>query len=40
MLFLLLLGMVGYILWYVADRRAKMRPAPPGAAKTVAPGKD
>jgi hypothetical protein len=29
----LLLAMVGYVLWYVIDRRARMRATPPAAAQ-------
>jgi len=34
----LLLGMMGFVVWYVIDRRAKMRlPATPAAAVNAAP---
>jgi hypothetical protein len=33
----LLAGMAGYVLWYVIDRRAKMRAAPPVAVQPAAP---
>lgn len=34
----LFVGMAGFVLWYVADRRAKNRAAPPPAAtRTLAP---
>ena len=36
-LFVLLVGAMGFVLWYVIDRRAKMRPTPPIAAKPVTP---
>ncbi len=32
----LLVGAMGFVLWYVIDRRAKNRAAPP-AARTLAP---
>ncbi len=37
----LLLGMIGFVLWYVVDRRAKNRlPGnPPAAAQPVQPGR-
>jgi hypothetical protein len=36
-LLVLLLGMAGYVLWYVIDRRARTRAAPPVATKPVPP---
>lgn len=36
-LLLLLVGAMGFVLWYVIDRRAKNRAAPPTAARTLAP---
>ncbi len=33
----LLVGMIGYVLWYVVDRRARMRAAPPVAGQLAAP---
>lgn len=37
-LLVLLLGMMGFVIWYVIDRRAKMRlPATPAAAVNAAP---
>ena len=35
----LLVGMMGFVLWYVIDRRAKMRAAPPATAQPAEPGK-
>ncbi len=36
-LFALLVGAMAFVLWYVIDRRAKNRAAPPVAARTLAP---
>ncbi|MFZ5497095.1 MAG: hypothetical protein ACOZE5_17385 [Verrucomicrobiota bacterium] len=36
-LLVLLVGAMGFVLWYVIDRRAKNRAAPPPAARTLAP---
>jgi hypothetical protein len=33
----LLLGAMAFVLWYVIDRRAKNRAAPPAAARTLSP---
>jgi zona occludens toxin (predicted ATPase) len=33
----LLIGMMGYVLWYVIDRRAKLHAAPPAGAQPVTP---
>lgn len=33
----LLVGAMGFVLWYVIDRRAKNRAAPPPAARNLAP---
>jgi hypothetical protein len=33
----LLAGMIGYVLWYVIDRRARLRAAQPVAVKPVPP---
>ena len=37
MLAVLLLGMIGYVLWYVIDRRARLRATPPVAVRPVPP---
>lgn len=37
MLLVLLAGMMGFVLWYVIDRRAKMKAPPPVATQPVAP---
>jgi len=37
LLIALFLGMVAFVLWYVIDRRAKNRAAPPVATRTLAP---
>ena len=39
LLLVLLVGMMGFVLWYVIDRRAKMRAAPPATAQPAEPGK-
>ncbi len=36
-LFALLVAAMAFVLWYVIDRRAKNRTAPPAAARTLAP---
>lgn len=36
-LLVLLVGAMGFVLWYVIDRRAKNRAAPPPAERTLAP---
>lgn len=36
-LLVLLVGAMAFVLWYVVDRRAKNRAAPPPAARTLAP---
>ena len=36
-LLVLLVGAMAFVLWYVVDRRAKNRAAPPVAARTLAP---
>ncbi len=36
-LFVLLVGAMGFVLWYVIDRRAKMQAPPPVATKPVKP---
>jgi hypothetical protein len=36
-LLVLLVGAMGFVLWYVIDRRAKNRAAPPPAARHLAP---
>jgi Na+-transporting methylmalonyl-CoA/oxaloacetate decarboxylase gamma subunit len=36
-LFVLLIAAMVFVLWYVIDRRAKNRAAPPVAARTLAP---
>lgn len=33
----LFVGMAGFVLWYVIDRRAQNRAAPPAATPTLAP---
>ena len=33
----LLVGMMGFVLWYVIDRRAKQRAMPPVAARPITP---
>ncbi len=33
----LFVGMAGFVLWYVFDRRAKNRVTPPAATRTLAP---
>ena len=33
----LFVGMAGFVLWYVFDRRAKNRVTPPTATRTLAP---
>lgn len=33
----LLVGAMGFVLWYVIDRRAKNHAAPPAATRTLAP---
>jgi hypothetical protein len=37
-LIVLFVGMAGFVLWYVADRRAKNRASPPAAATSRTPG--
>lgn len=37
LLLTLLVAAMGFVLWYVVDRRAKNRAAPPAAARTPAP---
>lgn len=37
LLLALLVGAMGFVLWYVIDRRAKNRAAPPAASHTLAP---
>ncbi|HKB56409.1 MAG TPA: hypothetical protein VKC51_02370 [Lacunisphaera sp.] len=36
-LFVLLVGAMGFVLWYVIDRRARMQAPPPVAARPVTP---
>lgn len=36
-LLVLLVGAMGFVLWYVIDRRARNRAAPEPAARTLAP---
>ena len=38
-LLVLLAGMMGFVLWYVIDRRAKNRAAPPATAQSLTPAK-
>ena len=38
-LLVLLAGMMGFVLWYVIDRRAKNRAMPPATAQQVTPKK-
>ena len=38
-LLVLLAGMMGFVLWYVIDRRAKNRAAPPATAQPLTPVK-
>ena len=38
-LLFLLAGMMGFVLWYVIDRRAKNHAAPPATARPVTPAK-
>jgi hypothetical protein len=38
-LLFLLAGMMGFVLWYVTDRRAKNRAAPPATTQLVTPAK-
>jgi len=35
----LLVGMMGFVLWYVIDRRAKNRAAPPVSTQSTPPEK-